>query len=90
MMEEKFWSEEDIINTLVVMIREYIQKADEWSLDELNAMFDFHMEQSEEYRTRQAEYLISECAECVQKMDWGEEYYFIMSFLVRATRSRML
>lgn len=82
--------EELIVDALTLMIREYSKKSDKWSIDDLNSMFEFYMEQSDYYRQKHADYVIKECAECVQRSDLGEDYYFIMSFLLRATKNRKL
>lgn len=87
-MAETFWSEERIINSLILMIKEYAEKENKWSIDELNTMFEFYMEQDDSYRKKQGHYLEKECLDCIQRVDLREDYYFIMSFLLYATKSK--
>ena len=87
---EDFWNEQTILETLVLMINEYAKNQEKWSIEELDAIFNLYMAQNQEYRRKNAEYLVKECLEVLQEGKLGENYYFIMSFLLYATKNQTL
>ena len=87
---DDFWNEERIIETVILMIKEYCLKTNQWSLDELETIFGFYMEQEEVYREKNKKRLLDECVKVVQNAELEKDYYYITSFLVRATKSREL
>lgn len=88
-MKENFWNEETILKSLILMIREYTEETNTWSIEELMTIFEFYMEQSDSYKKDKANYLLASCKDYIQKID-SKEYYYIMSFLLHATKDREL
>lgn len=87
---EEFWTEERISETVIVMIKEYCTKVGRWSLDELETIFKFYMEQDETYKERYSKVLLNQCIELMKKAELEKDYYYIMSFLLYATKSSEL
>lgn len=87
---EDFWNEQTILETLVLMINEYTKNQEKWSIEELDAIFNLYMSQDEKYRKKNAEYLTTVGLEALQETKLDENAYFIMSFLLYATKNQTL